>query len=308
MDSFEYILAVAEEKNMTKAAAKLFVTQPALSISINRLEKQLGFKIFDRTKSPIELTSEGSLYIQEIRRIRQEEEKLILKLQRHQFHGENHISLGLGINSCPFWLPILLPHLKQKRPELTVQIYDTFDGKMENLIETNEIDAGVMSSIPLSQKLSYIPIGTQRIFLSVPMGSPVLDGLDISNNDIDHPCIIDPKRLNDQVFIYGKLAYGLSRFTKLVLSKYQIRPKSVLNLGNSEASYWCAGAGLGITFSSEEYALNPIAAKSYPRPVICSIENTLWKRPIVLACKNSRTDEPLLQEIASTIRELFYNN
>ena len=43
MDSFEYILAVAEEKNMTKAAAKLFVTQPALSISINRLEKQLGF-------------------------------------------------------------------------------------------------------------------------------------------------------------------------------------------------------------------------------------------------------------------------
>lgn len=137
---------------------------------------------------------------------------------------------------------------------------------------------------------------------------PVLDGLDISNNDIDHPCIIDPKRLNDQVFIYGKLAYGLSRFTKLVLSKYQIRPKSVLNLGNSEASYWCAGAGLGITFSSEEYALNPIAAKSYPRPVICSIENTLWKRPIVLACKNSRTDEPLLQEIASTIRELFYNN
>ena len=85
-------------------------------------------------------------------------------------------------------------------------------------------------------------------------------------------------------------------------------PKSVLNLGNSEASYWCAGAGLGITFSSEEYALNPIAAKSYPRPVICSIENTLWKRPIVLACKSSRTDEPLLQEIASTIRELFYNN
>lgn len=82
MDSFEYILAVAEEKNMTKAAAKLFVTQPALSISINRLEKQLGFKIFDRTKSPIELTSEGSLYIQEIRRIRQEEEEESLYMGR----------------------------------------------------------------------------------------------------------------------------------------------------------------------------------------------------------------------------------
>lgn len=103
---------------------------------------------------------------------------------------------------------------------------------------------------------------------------------------------LNPKRLNDQVFIYGKLAYGLSRFTKLVLSKYQIHPKSVLNLGNSEASYWCAGAGLGITFSSEEYALNPIAAKSYPRPVICSIENTLWKVPLSLPAKAAELTNP----------------
>lgn len=79
---------------------------------------------------------------------------------------------GLALTVVLSGSPFFFPHLKQKRPELTVQIYDTFDGKMENLIETNEIDAGVMSSIPLSQKLSYIPIGTQRIFLSVPMGSP----------------------------------------------------------------------------------------------------------------------------------------
>ncbi len=306
MDSLEYILAVAEEKNMTKAAAKLFITQPALSISINRLEKQLGFKIFNRTASPIELTNEGALYIQEIRRIRQEEEKLILHLQHLQSQGENHISLGLGINRCPFWLPVLLPYLKQNRPELVVQVYDTFDGKMEKLIEANEIDAGIMSSIPLSQKLSYIPLGTQRIFLAVPKDSPVLDGIDTTGNDIDHPCRIDPKRLNNQVFIYGKLAYGLSRFTKLVLSKYQIHPKSVLNLGNSEASYWCAGVGLGIAFSSEEYATNIISSKTFPRPVICSIEKNLWERPVVLACKSSRTEEPLIQDIASIIHQLFF--
>ncbi len=45
MDSFEYVLAVAEEKNITKAAAKLFITQPALTLRINRLEKELGIQI-----------------------------------------------------------------------------------------------------------------------------------------------------------------------------------------------------------------------------------------------------------------------
>ena len=111
--------------------------------------------------------------------------------------------------------------------------------------------------------------------------------------------------INDQVFIYGKLAYGLSRFTKLLLSKYQIHPKSVFNLGNSEAAYLCARSDFGVTFSSEEYLKVPFPDE-YTRPIICSIENVLWKRPIVLACKSSRLEEPLIQDMASIIRLLFF--
>lgn len=72
MDSFEYILAVAEEKNMTKAAAKLFVTQPALSISINRLEKQLGFKILTVPNPQLNLHRKVLFTFRKSSRIRQE--------------------------------------------------------------------------------------------------------------------------------------------------------------------------------------------------------------------------------------------
>ena len=55
-DRLDYVMAIAEEQNMTKAAARLFISQPALTASINKLEEELGVKLFDRQRPPIKLT------------------------------------------------------------------------------------------------------------------------------------------------------------------------------------------------------------------------------------------------------------
>lgn len=60
---FEYVLAIAKEKNMTQAAKKLYISQPALTVTINKLEERLGVKLFDRTSNPIQLTYAGERYI-----------------------------------------------------------------------------------------------------------------------------------------------------------------------------------------------------------------------------------------------------
>ena len=66
----------AEYRNMTKAADQLYLTQPAFSLRIQRLEKELGIQIFDRSTRPISITPEGQAYIQGMTRIRNEEEKV----------------------------------------------------------------------------------------------------------------------------------------------------------------------------------------------------------------------------------------
>ena len=58
-DKLDYVIAVAEERNLTKAAQRLYVSQPTLSMYLNRLEEELGAKLFDRTKSPITITEAG---------------------------------------------------------------------------------------------------------------------------------------------------------------------------------------------------------------------------------------------------------
>ncbi len=62
LDKLDYVLALAEERNLTRAARKAFISQPALTNYINRLEEQLGVKLFDRSVTPIEITRAGALF------------------------------------------------------------------------------------------------------------------------------------------------------------------------------------------------------------------------------------------------------
>ena len=69
LDKFEYVLALAEEKSLTKAAKRLYISQPGLTSYINKLEQYLGIKLFDRTVTPIQVTEAGMIYISKMKNI-----------------------------------------------------------------------------------------------------------------------------------------------------------------------------------------------------------------------------------------------
>ena len=81
MDKLEYVLTLAEERNLTRAAARLFISQPTLTNYINRLESELGIKLFDRTVQPIQVTEAGVVYIEDMKKIKNREEALKQKLE-----------------------------------------------------------------------------------------------------------------------------------------------------------------------------------------------------------------------------------
>ena len=70
-EKLDYVMAVAEEQNLTKAAKRLFISQPALTAALNKLEKELGVTLFERKRPPVKLTQAGAFYIKEMARIRQ---------------------------------------------------------------------------------------------------------------------------------------------------------------------------------------------------------------------------------------------
>ena len=75
-EKWNYVLAIAEEQNLTRAAKRLFISQPALTLYLNRLEKELEVKLFDRSRTPILLTEAGKYYVEQMKKISAAEQSL----------------------------------------------------------------------------------------------------------------------------------------------------------------------------------------------------------------------------------------
>lgn len=93
MNRLEYILAVIEEKSITKAAKRLYITQPTLTKYINQLEDEYGVKFFDRSTTPIRLTEAGQLYVEKKKMMIEEERSLRSQLKSIE---DKKITLTIG--------------------------------------------------------------------------------------------------------------------------------------------------------------------------------------------------------------------
>ena len=108
IDKMDYIFAIAKEQNLTRAAKRLFVAQSTLTMYLNRVESELGIKLFDRSKTPILPTPAGELCIEELKKIRQIETRLSARLQQ-MAHPEETLNVGIGLMHSAAWMPRLLP-------------------------------------------------------------------------------------------------------------------------------------------------------------------------------------------------------
>ena len=141
-----YVLAIAEQKNFTKAAEKCFVTQPTLSTQIQKLEEELDILIFDRSKKPIELTAIGRKIVIQARNIVNESDRIqdIVDQQKGFIGGE--FRLGIIPTIMPTLLPMFLKGFIKKYPKVKLKIEElTTDDIMKRLHE-GHLDAGIAAT------------------------------------------------------------------------------------------------------------------------------------------------------------------
>lgn len=165
-----YVLAVAENQNFTKAAAKCFVTQPTLSMQIQKLEDQLGVQIFDRSKKPIELTNIGRKIVSQARNIVNESYRIqdIVDQQKGFIGGE--FKLGIIPTVMPTLLPMFLKSFIKKHPKVKLKIEELTTEEIITRIKDGHLDAAIAAT-PLEDDsikervlyfepfVSYIPKG-----------------------------------------------------------------------------------------------------------------------------------------------------
>jgi LysR family hydrogen peroxide-inducible transcriptional activator len=141
-----YVIAVAEHQNFTKAAEHCFVTQPTLSMQIQKLEQQLNILIFDRSKKPIELTEIGKKIVVQARNIVNEADRIndIVDQQKGFIGGE--FKLGIIPTVMPTLLPMFLKTFIKKYPKVKLKIEELTTDEIILRINEGHLDAAIVTT------------------------------------------------------------------------------------------------------------------------------------------------------------------
>src|SRR5688572_8085213 len=139
----EYVVAVDTYRHFATAAEKTFVTQPTLSMQIQKLEEELGVKLFDRSKQPVVPTEVGEEVIQQSRLLLNQAQgiKQIISDKKGEIAGE--LRLGVIPTLAPYLLPLFLKAFLQKYPKVKLKITELTTENISSCLKQNKLDAGL---------------------------------------------------------------------------------------------------------------------------------------------------------------------
>ena len=159
LTQLEYVLAVYKLGHFAKAAEFCNVTQPTLSMQIQKLEETLNITIFDRSKKPILLTDIGAAVIDQIRLVVAEAKKIdnTIRAQMHE-KLSGQIELAVIPTIAPYLLPLLLPVIEKQFPGINLRIKELQTHQIVDSLNNDEIDVGILAIPIKAPKIIEIPL------------------------------------------------------------------------------------------------------------------------------------------------------
>lgn len=249
LEKLDYVLAVAEERNLRRAAARLYISQPALTAYLNKLEHHLGTKIFDRNVTPIQITEAGALYITKMKEIQKSEALLRMTLQ-DMGTARRTLRLGMGMTRGMQWLPVLLPAFQKIHPDVSVQIQGGGLKDLELGIIDGSIDVAFGAMTSAFPEITYEELRKEWIYCVIPRSFECAKDFSANEATIYHPAVISIQKLNQQTFLMPSPTNGFFPFMERVMSQYEFRPTNSITMTNMDTAYHLAAKGCGILITN----------------------------------------------------------
>lgn len=181
----QYVLAVAEHKNFTLAAEKCFVTQPTLSMQIQKVEEELKIQIFDRSKKPIQLTDIGQKIVNQAKNIVNEADRMqdIVEQQKGFIGGEFRI--GIIPTIMPTLLPMFLNNFIKKFPKVKLIIEELNTDEIIIKLKNGNLDAAIAATPLTEEKLKEIVLYYEPFVAYIPEKHRIADKKEIEVSDLN---------------------------------------------------------------------------------------------------------------------------
>ena len=284
---YEYIVKIAELGGITKAAAQLFITQPALTRFLQRTEEKLGLKLFVRQGNRFILTEAGRAYVEAGHNIMQLDQELTVQMEYIASTQRNQIRFSCGMGRGNYIFSDVLPEFYKKYPDIEVRmLLETSHRQMQDLAD-NKLDMILVTSIEEQPGYRYIPLGSSYLTLAVPENSPILRRASVRDG-FPYP-VISMRDMEGQDFLALEPNTRSGGLAAQVFKMLPFTPHIKLFLSESRGLMDLVEDGLGVAI------LLSVPNRTKKIRFLCIEEVGIIEETVNLVMKQDKTISPALQ-------------
>ncbi len=256
-----YIYTVYQEGSLSRAAEKLYMTQPALSIAVRRVEERLGAELFRRGRHPLELTQAGEACLRAIRRMMWLEEEMQQEIEDLRHLRTGSLRLGGTHYLCAYIWPPLVAGFSQLYPGIQIEVTEDNSSQLAEALEKNELDLLLSCDPELIHRYGRQPAFQDHILLAVPQDwtlpeeakAAALSAKDIlAGKHLAPACPSVPLGLfQDREFLLLRQGNNLRQRSQDMFQEAGFEPKIKMQLGQMATALHFADSGMAAALLSD---------------------------------------------------------
>lgn len=248
---FRYVLQVAEERNFSAAAKKLYISQPSLSQFIQKVEEKVGAPLFDRSVSPLKLTYIGSLYVAHARAVLDLHSQFEQQVDDTLNLQQGRLTIGSSPFRSAYLLSRVLPIFRTTYPQIQVFLQEDNTRNLEDRVLHGLTDFS-LSLLPINHDLfDYEVLFEEKMLLALPPEHPLAQQLALKAGDHAYTPTIALQAFKDTPFIQMNKGHKLHNMLQKLAENAGFSPNVVLETESMTTAQALAGAGLGAALLPE---------------------------------------------------------
>ncbi|MBO5010220.1 MAG: LysR family transcriptional regulator [Clostridia bacterium] len=258
----DYVYAVYQEGSFTRAAEKLYISQPALSLTIKKVEKEIGAPIFERSGREIKPTVIGAKYIAAIESTMRIQNNLNTEIDDILMLKNGTISIGAPQFIAENILPEPIRLFKSRYPDIEVRVFAESDSMLESRLDNNEVDLVINNAAVFMEGYKYHTLVDERIFIvaskeiaqkhGIAKKAITVEQIRNSPKEFYEDCKVSVVDLQSEKFILLNKGSKLRQMGKHIFDERKLIPNVAMEFEQESTAVKYAEAGFGICFISEK--------------------------------------------------------
>lgn len=247
IELYKIFYYVAKNKSFSTAARELYITQPAVSLSISQLEKQLGGKLFHRARKGVELTEYGRAIFDYVERAMSLVDEIEKRFEEIKNLDTGVLRIGASDNICKNYLGRYIVDFNKENPNVRIEIHNGSTNKTIGLIKSGKVDLGFVNYPVLDDEIDAMPcVYLHDCFVVGEQLREYAKGRQKIEDLYKLPLILLEKGTNTRLIFDENMR------------QLNLKPKPNIEVGSHEVLVMLATMGLGVACVTEEYVKNEL--------------------------------------------------